>query len=168
VRPIHRVNVISRGESADALVKRLALDDLTRAYHVGNARREQAIREADIIVTSTGAREPLFDGAWLKPGAHINAIGAYRHDMREVGADTLNRADVYVDQRAAALAEAGDLLIADHSGEWALSAVQGELSELTLKTIARTSDPARVTFFKSCGLAVEDIAAAAAVVRKLL
>ncbi len=74
----------------------------------------------------------------------------------------LNRADVYVDQRAAALEEAGDLLIPAQAGDWRFDAVQGELGDLVLGRVA--PDRTRTTFFKSCGLAVEDIAAAQAVV----
>jgi alanine dehydrogenase len=160
---VEKIHVISRGDSAAALAAQLRADDPSREYTVANAAREDAIRAADAIVTSTGSREPLFDGAWVKDGAHINAIGAYRHDMREVDAALLNRADVYVDQRAAALEEAGDLLIPDHAGEWSVSRVRGELADLALGRL--TPDRARLTFFKSCGLAVEDIAAASAVVR---
>jgi ornithine cyclodeaminase/alanine dehydrogenase-like protein (mu-crystallin family) len=163
VRPITTVNIISRGESAAALVSQLAAADPARRYVVANDAREQAIRAADVIVTSTASREPLFDGAWVRDDAHVNAIGAYRHDMREVDAVLLNRADVYVDQRAAALEEAGDLLIPDQAGEWPLSRIAGELSELVLGTLR--PDRSRLTFFKSCGLAVEDIAAANAIVK---
>ncbi len=163
VRPIQTVNIVSRGASSAALAAELQAADPSRRYVDATGAREAAIRAADVIVTSTGSREPLFDGGWVKDGAHVNAIGAYRHDMREVDAVLLNRADVYVDQREAALAEAGDLVIPEAAGEWSFSAVRGELADLLLGRAA--ADRARITLFKSCGLAVEDIAAASAVVR---
>jgi ornithine cyclodeaminase len=163
VRPIKTVNIVSRGVSAAVLAAELQAADPSRRYLDATGAREAAVRAADVIVTSTGSCVPLFDGAWVGDGAHVNAIGAYRHDMREVDAVLLNRADVYVDQRDAALAEAGDLLIPDAAGEWPLSAVRGELSDLLLGRVA--ADRSRLTFFKSCGLAVEDIAAASAIMR---
>lgn len=165
VRPITTVNIVSRGESAAQLAATLGAQDAGRRYHAVNNDLEGAIRAADVIVTSTGSRAPLFDGRWVKHGAHVNAIGAYRSDMREVGPELLNRADVYVDQRDAALEEAGDLLIPHGTGEWSMDAIKGELADLVLGRVV--ADRARTTFFKSCGLAVEDIAAAAAIVSAL-
>lgn len=162
VRPIHTVNIISLGDSAAALAARLSAVDPSRRYTAANASRETALRAADVIVTSTASTVPLFDGAWVREGAHVNAIGAYRPDMREVDAVLLRRSAVYVDQRAAALEEAGDLLIPYASGEWSMESVRGDLAELVLGCV--TADPQGTTLFKSCGLAVEDIAAAAAVV----
>jgi alanine dehydrogenase len=163
VRPIDMVNIISRGASASALAAELQAADASRRYVDANASREAAIRTADVLVTSTGSAAPLFDGAWVKAGAHVNAIGAYRQDMREVDAVLLNRADVFVDHRESALAEAGDLVIPDAAGEWSLGAVRGELGDVLLGRVA--VDRTRLSFFKSCGLAVEDIAAASAIVR---
>jgi ornithine cyclodeaminase len=163
-RPIEHITIISRSDSSRALCERLQAQDKTRRYEWVH-ERERATRQADVIVTTTTSTEPLFDGAWVKDGAHVNAIGAYRPDMREVDATLLNRADVFVDQREAALEEAGDLLIPNEKGEWLLSNIKGELSELVLGNIV--PDTTRTTFFKSCGLAVEDIAAASAVVDAL-
>jgi ornithine cyclodeaminase len=163
-RPIEHITIISRSDSSRALCERLQAQDKTRRYEWTN-ERERATRQADVIVTTTTSTEPLFDGAWVKHGAHVNAIGAYRPDMREVDATLLNRADVFVDQREAALEEAGDLLIPNENNEWSLSNIKGELSELVLGNII--PDTTRTTFFKSCGLAVEDIAAASAVVDAL-
>lgn len=165
VRPIQTVNIISRGDSAATLAARLSATDPSRRYVAANATREAALRVADVIVTSTASTSPLFDGAWVKEGAHVNAIGAYRPDMCEVDASLLRRSAVYVDQRAAALEEAGDLLIPSASGEWSMDSVRGDLAELVLGRV--TADPQRTTLFKSCGLAVEDIAAAAAIVAAL-
>jgi TRAP-type uncharacterized transport system fused permease subunit len=103
--------------------------------------------------------------AWVRDGAHVNAVGAYRPDMREVDAGLLNRAVVVVDQREAALHEAGDLLIPAAQGEWSLDRIAAELADLVLGRVH--VDRAHITLFKSCGLALEDIAAAQAVLVKL-
>jgi alanine dehydrogenase len=160
VRPITRVNIVSRGNSAFALAAQLALADPSRQYVAMNGMLPEAIGMADVIATATQSTEPLFGAAWVKPGAHINAVGAYRHDMREIGADLLRTADVYVDDRSAALAEAGDLLVPHERGEWSLSDVRGALADLVLSQVV--VNRGKTTVFKSCGLAIEDVAAAAA------
>jgi len=165
VRPIARIRVVSRSDSTQRLIDVLAAAEFGCVVEDARGDVEAAVRTADVIVTATGSTEPLFDGAWVREGAHVNAIGAYRPDMREVDAALLQRSAVVVDQREAALHEAGDLLIPAGRGEWSTRAIEGELSELVLGRVR--IDPARTTLFKSCGLALEDIAAAHAVLAKL-
>ena len=168
VRPIERVCIISRSDSAQRLIDVLSPGDPFRIFEdasASSASIEEAVRGADVIVTATDSTEPLFDGAWVREGAHVNAIGAYRPDMREIDATLLNRAVVVVDQREAAQHEAGDLLIPAARGEWSLDRIAAELSDLVLGRV--TIEHARTTVFKSCGLAIEDIAAAAAVLRRI-
>jgi ornithine cyclodeaminase len=163
VRPIEEVRIISRGDSAEMLAMKLAELDPTRHY-IATADRKQAVLSADVIVCTTTAREPLFDGNWVRPGTHVNAVGAYTPQMREVDAVLLKRAIVTVDQREAALHEAGDLLIPIRSGEWQSDQIQADLGELVTGAKHFPYHADRITFFKSDGLAVEDIAAAQAVV----
>lgn len=165
VRPIERVRIISRSNSTQMLIDRLTPGDPFRIFEDARGDVEAAVRGADVIVTVTGSTEPLFDGAWVRDGAHVNAVGAYRPDMREVDAALLNRAAVVVDQREAALHEAGDLLIPAAQGEWSLDRIAAELADLVLGRVH--VDRAHITLFKSCGLALEDIAAAQAVLVKL-
>jgi thiomorpholine-carboxylate dehydrogenase len=112
---------------------------------------EDAVRGADVIVTATSSREPVLRGAWLKAGAHVNAVGACLPTWRELDDEALNRSTLIVDSREAALRESGDVIL---SG----ARIFAEAGEV----FAGAKLPSReaTTVFKSLGLAVEDIAAA--------
>ena len=111
---------------------------------------ESAVRGADVIVTATSASEPFLKGAWLKPGAHVNAVGSARPTWRELDNEAMQNT-VIVDSREAALKEAGDVILSKAS----IFAEAGELFA-GLKVPQR----AQTTVFKSVGIAVEDMAAA--------
>ena len=121
---------------------------------VAAASAEAAVRGADVIVTATSSHEPILEGAWLKPGAHVNAVGSSRRDWRELDAAAMANV-VVVDSREAAAAEAGDVVMAD-------ALIYAEIGEIFagLKEAPREA----TTIFKSVGLAVEDVAAAKLVV----
>ncbi|MBV8198395.1 MAG: NAD(P)-binding domain-containing protein [Candidatus Eremiobacteraeota bacterium] len=121
------------------------------------ASAEDAVRDADVIVTATAAHEPILRGAWLKPGAHVNAVGSSRPDWRELD-DEAMRNVVVVDSREAAAKEAGDVLMAG-------AQIYAEAGEIFAGSKAAT--PEKTTIFKSLGLAVEDIAAARLVLERL-
>ena len=117
---------------------------------------EGAVRGADVIVTVTNSKTPVLKGAWLKPGCHVNAIGACRPDWRELDDDSMRNV-VFVDSREGALKESGDVIL---SG----AKIYAELGEaLAGKVPARANE---TTIFKSLGMAVEDIAAAMLVYRE--
>jgi ornithine cyclodeaminase/alanine dehydrogenase-like protein (mu-crystallin family) len=118
---------------------------------------ETAVRGADIVVVATSARTPVLHGAWLAPGAHVNAVGAVRPDWRELDDETLRRARLYVDSRAAAMQEAGDVIAA--------GAPFAELGEVVAGTRPGRGSEEEVTLFKSVGVAVEDLVAAELVYR---
>jgi ornithine cyclodeaminase/alanine dehydrogenase-like protein (mu-crystallin family) len=115
------------------------------------ASAESAVRDADVIVTATAAREPILRGAWIKPGAHVNAVGSSRPDWRELDDAAMANA-VFVDSREAAAKEAGDVILAR-------AEICAELGELFGGTVEPPNN-SRTTVFKSLGLAVEDVAAA--------
>ncbi len=123
-----------------------------------------AVREADIICTATTSTQPVFDGNDLKPGAHINAIGAYTPTMREVDETTLKRASkIVIDHRASALAEAGDLLMAIKNGAITEANLYAEIGEIAAgKKPGRERDD-EITFYKSVGNAVQDASVARAI-----
>ncbi|MEY2582970.1 MAG: hypothetical protein QOE09_2819 [Ilumatobacteraceae bacterium] len=113
----------------------------------------------DIVCAATRADSALFGLAEVRAGAHVNLVGSYRLDLREVAADLIAGATVAVDDLAAAKAEAGDLHLAVQEGAWAWDQVAGDLTDLASGRLTRTSY-AEITLFKSVGLAVQDLAIA--------
>ncbi|HEY7652673.1 MAG TPA: ornithine cyclodeaminase family protein [Methylomirabilota bacterium] len=111
---------------------------------------ESAVRGADVIVTATNAREPILKGAWLKPGAHVNAIGSPRPTWRELDDEAMANV-LLVDSREAVLKESGDVILSKAS-------IHAEVGEIFAKRVRRPEGV--TTIFKSVGLAVEDVAAA--------
>jgi len=119
---------------------------------------EKAVRGADVVVTVTNSKEPVLQGSWLKPGCHVNAVGACRPDWRELDDEVMANV-ILVDSREAALKESGDVIL---SG----AKIYAELGEaLTGKITTRTNE---TTIFKSLGMAVEDITAATLVYRSAI
>ena len=116
---------------------------------------EEAVRGADVVVTVTNSKTPVLNGSWLKPGCHVNAIGACRPDWRELDDDAMTNV-VFVDSREGAMKESGDVILSR-------ARIYAELGEaLAGKIPARSNE---TTIFKSLGMAVEDIAAAMLVYR---
>src|SRR5262249_59870123 len=118
------------------------------------------VREADVVGGGTVAAERIVRGAWLKPGAHVALVGGFTPKMREADNDAIKRARVYVDTRAGAGKEAGDIVIPLRRGILTQKGIRGDLFELCRgKAKGRTSDK-QITLFKSVGSAIEDLAAA--------
>ncbi len=166
VRPIERVWVydISR-ERAEAFAAEMAgFGPIPQDVRVAETPRE-AVREADVICTATISAKPVFDDADLKPGVHINGIGAYTPQMAEVPPETVARALVVVDSREAALAEAGDLIQPIEAGIITPEHIHAELGEILLGRKEGRTDAEQLTFFKSVGVAVQDAMASLAAVR---
>jgi ornithine cyclodeaminase/alanine dehydrogenase-like protein (mu-crystallin family) len=121
---------------------------------------EAAVRGADLVCTTTSAREPVLRGAWLEPGAHVNAVGACFATHRELDAEAVRRARLYTDRRESCLAEAGDVLIAIREGAITDAHLRGELGDLFLDRLPGRTSRDDITLFESLGIAVEDLAAA--------
>jgi ornithine cyclodeaminase len=128
--------------------------------HSCRAASAEACAHADLICTCTTSRAPVFEGARLRPGTHINAVGNSRPDGRELDSATVVRSRVAVDTREGALAEAGDLLQPIARGEIAASHILADLPELLHGEVAVRRDAADITLFKSVGFAVGDLALA--------
>ncbi len=111
---------------------------------------EEAVREADVVVVATSSKLPVLKGAWLKKGAHVNAVGANRHDWREMDDDAMKNV-LFVDSREGALKESGDVI---HSK----ADIHAELGEVFAGAKPPRAD--ETTVFKSLGMAIEDVAAA--------
>jgi ornithine cyclodeaminase len=123
-----------------------------------------AVQDADIVCTVTASTEPLLHGDWVSDGTHVNAVGAYRSDMRELGASLVARASVFaVDSRQGAFADAGDMLLAIRDGAVPDDFDPPELGELLVGSRPGRPDDDAVTVFESLGLAIQDVAAASAI-----
>ncbi len=160
VREITAVRVVSRtAAKGEEFITRLRVTDpaIASMTRVVLDPRE-ALSEADIICTATPATAALFVDADLAPGTHINAVGAYTPNMQEIPAETVGRALIVVDQYAAAWAEAGDLVIARDKGLITEASIHGELGEIASGTKPGRTSAGQITFFKSVGNAVQDIA----------
>jgi len=120
----------------------------------------EALAHADIVCTATTSATPVFRDGDLKLVVHINAVGAYTPSTREIPEETVVRASVFVDQREASLAEAGDLLIPIQKGLIGPEHILAELGELAAGIRPGRRGPGEITLFKSVGLAVQDVAAA--------
>lgn len=161
-RPVERVTVVSRTRArAEALAERARA--LGLEAEVGEP---EAVAGADLICTCTTSSQPVFDGRLVPAGAHVNAVGAYRPDMREVDEELVRRARVVVETREAALAEAGDLLIPLRAGAIGEEHVVADLAEVVRGKPVRTA-PDDVTLFKSVGVAFEDLVVARAAYERL-
>ena len=165
-RPIRRVAVYSRdAEHRDAFARRMA--DETGIDVEAAPDAEAAVREADVICCATTSSEPVFDAAWVRPGAHVNGIGAYRLGMVELPPEVFARAAVVaIDSREASMAEAGDVVAAIAQG-FVADADLVEIGSVERDWAARRPREA-VTVFKSVGLAIQDVAAAELVVARVI
>lgn len=121
---------------------------------------QQAIREADVIATATTSHTPVFADADLPAGVHINAVGSYTPEMQEIPGETVARALVTVDSRAAALSESGDLQQPIRAGRFTADHIHAEIGELVLGWRYGRTSAAQITLFKSVGVAVQDALAA--------
>ncbi len=167
VRPIREVAIWGRRPAqAEALARHLATSlpaAIGRQITVrAVSDRKAAIEEADVISCATLSKEPLVEGAWLREGQHIDLVGAYTPEMRESDDKAVWRARVYVDTRAGALKEAGDIVQAIRNGTIDEDDVIADLFDLTRgqQTGRLAGDDASITLFKSVGTALEDLAAA--------
>lgn len=165
-RPITRVLVHARSEaSRSAFAERM--QEATDVEVLPVATAEEGVRQADVICCATTSSTPVFDAAWLRPGTHVNGVGAFRLGMVELPPELFARAStVAVDSRTAALAEAGDLVAAIEGG----LASEGDLVEIgSVDRDWAASRPAgAITVFKSVGLAIQDVAASELIAARVL
>lgn len=120
----------------------------------------EAVEGMDVVVTATTSRTPVFDGAWVAPGTHVTGVGSHTPDSRELDGTLIRRARVVVDERRAALSEAGDVILPLKEGLIGEDHIAAELGEVVAGLRPGRETPEQVTVFKSVGLAFQDIAAA--------
>ena len=158
VRSIERVWIVDPFETA----ARRLIDDVSGWADAPEAllaeSAQAAVSRADIVLAATTTTTPLFDGHDLKPGTHVTGVGSFTPDMQEIDATTIQRARVVVDQRDAALAEAGDIIIGK-------ATIDAEIGEIVNGDRPGRQNDREITFFKSVGLAVQDAVTAAAVLK---
>jgi len=162
VRDIHRAWVFDVNTEAAA---RYADEMRSRGGRIPNDVRvasspTEAVREADVICTATTSRAPVFADGDLRPGVHINAIGAFTPQMQEIPGEAVRRARVVVGSREACWAEAGDLIIPRDQGLITESHVYAELGEIVAGVKPGRASADEVTLFKSVGNAVQDVSVA--------
>ena len=121
---------------------------------------EEAVRDADVIVTATSSLEPVINKDWISPGAHVNAIGTHSPNSREIDSATMAAARIFIDRRESALNEAGDYLLAAKEGLLTPESILGEIGELLIGTKTGRTSSTEITLFKSLGLAIEDVVSA--------
>lgn len=158
VRPIKRVRVWSRTpEHAQAFARREAVRHGLEITAVPSV--PAAVEGADLICTTTAARQPILAGAWLQPGTHINAAGGGIRGYRELDTEAVARSRLVADRVESALHEADEVILPLEAGEIGPEHLLGELGEVLLGRIEGRTSPDDITVFESLGIAVEDVAA---------
>jgi len=163
-RPIAEITIWNhRRESAEALVASLAEEGFAARIEPD---LETAIRAADIVSCATLTQEPLVRGAWLRPGTHLDLVGAFNRQMREADDEAVRRAALFMDTEMA-LSEGGDLTLALENGAIERGDIAADLADLARGRHQGRCDDEAITLFKSIGTAIEDLAAAMLVWRKI-
>jgi ornithine cyclodeaminase len=160
VRPITTLRVWSRDSEHARHLAAFARD----RFHLdasASGTGADAVRDADIVCTVTSATSPVLLGEWLAPGTHVNAVGACTPNAQEIDSEVVVRSRLYVDRREAALKEPGDILVPLRNGEIIPEHIVAELGEVLIDRGIGRRDEREITLFKSLGLAIEDLAAAA-------
>ncbi|MDE0994331.1 MAG: ornithine cyclodeaminase family protein [Rhodospirillales bacterium] len=157
VRPISKVSIWGRNfEKAQSVAATFSDTNINvQAVPV----LEDAVAGADIISCATLTQNPLIKGAWLKPGQHLDLVGAFTPDMRESDDDAIRRARVFVDAPGA-ITEAGEICQPIAAGVLAKNDIQGDLFSMARGTASLRQSADEITLFKSAGTAIEDLAAA--------
>jgi ornithine cyclodeaminase len=167
VRQLKEVRVwspkpVSRSQFVDDMRSKVSVPILARDT------AEAAVRGADLIVLATSSKTPVVQDDWVGTGAHVMCVGACRPDQREMDPALVQRGRLYVDSRAAAVVESGDVVMNITEGYFDASHIRGEIGELVLGRVPGRAANGDVTIFKSLGMAVEDVVAADLVYRRAL
>jgi alanine dehydrogenase len=163
VRPIRAVSIWNRTRpNAEALAAALRATEPSLDVTVADDR-ETAVRAADLVSCATISGTPLICGDWLRPGCHLDLVGAFRPDMREADDACVRRARIWVDTRAGGLHEAGDIVMPLAAGVIRETDIRGDLFDLARGPAPQRSADGDITLFKSVGASIEDLAAAVAV-----
>jgi len=165
VRKIEKAKIWSRDhQHAEQLVKR---ESGNYNFKVEACKTvQQTVEDADIICTTTAAKEPILSGEWVKQGVHINAVGACTPSSRELDSQLVVGSKLFTDRRESLFNEAGDFLIPKKEGLIGEDKIGGEIGEVLLRKVKGRESREEITIFKALGLAVEDLAAGYYVYKK--
>jgi ornithine cyclodeaminase len=167
VRTLRDVRVWSPNErSRERFVEEMSGQVPAQLHNSRSAR--EAVEGADLVVLVTSSPTPVIDDAWVAPGAHVVSVGACRPDQREMAPELVARSRLFVDSRAAALVESGDVVMGLAERRFDEGHIAGELGELVLNRVAGRTSPEQITVFKSLGMAVEDVVTADLVFRRAI
>jgi len=158
VRPVRQVRVWGRNPEKAAAIAREARGLGVEAEAAEDL--EEAIRTADIVSCATLSTQPLIRGDWLPAGCHVDLVGGFRPTMREADDSAIRRSTVFVDTRAGATKEAGDIVVPMETGVLAAEGIAADLYDLTRGDHPGRTSAEQITLFKSVGAALEDLAAA--------
>lgn len=165
VRAIQDVRVWSpQPKSRERFVDEMSGHVSARLHAADTA--EAAVRGADLIVLATSSAVPVIDDGWVADGAHVVSVGACRPDQREMAPELVARARLFVDSRAAAVVESGDVVMGIKEKRFGENHVAGELGDVVLGRVPGRSRDDEITIFKSLGMAVEDVVTADLVFRR--
>ena len=137
-----------------------SLQDVIECEIVWAEDTAEAVGEADIVTLITSAKDPIVNADWIKPGTHINGVGSHTPATREVDTQTVVRSKVVCDLVDACKTEAGDFIIPVNAGEWNWDDVHGSLGAVVAGSISARENGEEITFFKSVGLAIQDVSTA--------
>ena len=166
VRPIRQVTIWNRSRPRAEAVK-AGFEAAGSGLHIAVADDlEKAVGAADIVSVATLSHTPVIKGAWLPKGVHVDCVGAYRPTMRESDDDVVRRSRIWVDTWIGGLKEAGDIVMPLEAGVIRRDAILGDLHDLARGKCPRRETADEITFFKSVGASIEDLAAAIAVYEK--
>lgn len=167
VRQYDQILIWTRNTSKGAdLVSNLLQAGFSNVAYADNL--EEAVGRADVVSCATLSHEPLIKGDWIKVGTHLDLIGSHTPKTREVDDTTILKSSIFVDSRAGALHETGELAIPIESGILDPNNIKGDIKELCCGDVRGRSSSIEITLFKSAGLAIEDLAAALLVYKTVI
>ena len=164
VKNLEKILVFSRTKESAKLFCNLIYDTFSIKASIGD---KDSLKEADVICTATPSKKPLFDHGDLSMGVHINAIGSFKPYMQEIPVETVINSKVIVDKRETCTVEAGDLIIPVEEGIWSFDLVHGELGQVISGEVSGRDSEDEITLFKSVGNAIQDLALANMIMKKI-
>ena len=164
VRNLEKILVFSRTKKSAELFCNVIYDTFSIKASIGN---KDLLKDADVICTATPSEKPLFDHGDLSLGVHINAIGSFKPHMQEIPIETVVNSKLIVDRIESCRVEAGDLIIPVDNGKWSFDSIHGELGQLISGEVSGRNPDAGITLFKSVGNAIQDLALANIIMKKI-